>query len=217
MLFSIVCPFWQPSVIHDRFINFLSSLQDQLFQDFELLIVVDSTKDSDIEMYISECIKPYTFSYRIIWSDKHYGDWGHTQRDIGIREAQGEYILHTNPDNWYDRRALTILADQVYKAPEADFFTFGIKLMGATSVFFSDMATFAYMEKPRDYSKFVILIPRKPMKYRIDVMQLVGTKDMWLKAGGWYDKSETSDGAIYEKLGVTFKYKNIDLLLGEHY
>jgi hypothetical protein len=48
-------------------------------------------------------------------------------------------------------------------------------------------------------------------------MQLVMKRQLWLDEGGWYDKSELSDGAMYEKFAAKYGYRTVGGVLGEHH
>jgi len=51
----------------------------------------------------------------------------------------------------------------------------------------------------------------------IDCMQLVATRSTWLEIGGWYDRSETADAAIYSKLVQERGARYVTAVLGEHW
>jgi hypothetical protein len=61
-----------------------------------------------------------------------------------------------------------------------------------------------------------ILTGSPAIKHNIDCMQLVMKKDIWVKEGGWKDKTEQSDGNMYpyfvKKYGARYCYD----ILGEH-
>jgi len=48
---------------------------------------------------------------RIAWrcTPERHNDWGHTLRDLGLRESTGDFILLTNDDNYYVPRTVEFL------------------------------------------------------------------------------------------------------------
>src|SRR5687768_14120246 len=88
-LFSIVVVHYQGTVPHDIFLRGIESLRSQTFRDHEILVYHDGPLlEPDVATPVP--IRP---------TEKRFNDWGHSLRDIGIREARGEYILHFNADN----------------------------------------------------------------------------------------------------------------------
>jgi len=48
-------------------------------------------------------------------------------------------------------------------------------------------------------------------------MQLVARRSVWLEIGGWHDRSETSDAAIYSRLVGERGARYVVAVLGEHW
>ena len=46
-------------------------------------------------------------------TEEHQGDWGHWNRDRGIRVARGEWIIHTNADNLFYPELIEVLKEYV--------------------------------------------------------------------------------------------------------
>ncbi|PTM99688.1 glycosyl transferase family 2 [Rhodovulum imhoffii] len=49
-------------------------------------------------------------------TETRYNDWGHSLREIGLKEAEGDYVLLTNADNYYIPKAVELINDSLRKA-----------------------------------------------------------------------------------------------------
>src|SRR5271170_6135257 len=88
-LFSIIVVHYQGVNTHEVFLRGIRSLQAQTLRDFEILCYHDGP-------LLDESVK---FPIPVTCTEKRFNDWGHSLRDMGIREAKGDYILHFNADN----------------------------------------------------------------------------------------------------------------------
>ncbi|MCK4712797.1 MAG: glycosyltransferase family 2 protein [Marinosulfonomonas sp.] len=96
-LFSIIVVDYDKSVTRDEFARKMKCISAQTCKDFEVLIYHDGPKPSSYDDDINGLeIHPDT-KFHI--TDKRENDWGHSNRDRGIRAARGEWIIHTNADN----------------------------------------------------------------------------------------------------------------------
>ena len=96
-LFSVIVVDYDKSVTRDEFVRKMKSLAAQTCKDFEVLVYHDGPKASSYDDDINGTeIHPETTFYV---SDKRENDWGHSNRDRGIRAAKGKWIIHTNADN----------------------------------------------------------------------------------------------------------------------
>jgi hypothetical protein len=209
--FSIIVVHYQGAISHDIFLRGVNSILRQTFQDYEILCYHDGPLlDSSVELPIPLTCTPVRFN-----------DWGHSLRDLGIRQATGEYIVHFNADNMLYPDALQIMHDTIERpcrifhgdgtpADTPDMLIFPIKLMG--------MVTFRGQSiRVKDVEDFTICVAHPPVYRNIDCMQLVMRKELWLKEGGWYDRSEHGDGRMYEKFAQKYGYRAIGPVLGEHH
>lgn len=106
-LFSIICVHYQGVNSHDVFMRGYHSVARQSFKDFELLCYHDGPLlDTAVE-----------FPVPVTCTSCRYGDWGHSLRDLGIRAATGEYILHFNADNVLYPDALETIAREIHRSP----------------------------------------------------------------------------------------------------
>ena len=88
---------------------------------------------------------------------------------------------------------------------------FPIKLMGMI-VFRGGSARLGDLK-----DMYTIMIGHPPVFRNIDCMQLVMKRELWLKEGGWRDKSQFSDGLMYEKFAAKYGYRGVGPVLGEHH
>lgn len=93
--FSILIPTYNRATLLQRAIN---SVLNQTFKDYEIIIVNDgSTKELDAYSEIKEKYKTYS---NIFFIDKENGGPSST-RNIGIQNAQGEFICFLDDDDYY--------------------------------------------------------------------------------------------------------------------
>ncbi|BCA79137.1 glycosyltransferase [Desulfuromonas sp. AOP6] len=197
--FSIIVPHYQGSVSHKKFIEGINSILCQSFKDFEILCYHDGP------LLDASC----QFPIKIMPTKQRYNNWGHSLRDLGIKQARGEYIIHFNPDNVLYPNALKILS-----AVDSDIIIFPVKMMGLER-----NGELLYYSNPRNYEKFEILRGKPLVFANIDCMQFVMRRSRWLEVGGWFDTRETSDGFMYplfaEKFGPPAYVSGAPL--GEHW
>jgi len=71
--------------------------------------------------------------------------------------------------------------------------------------------------RSRDPNKALLYTGMPPSYGLIDCMQLVARRSVWLEIGGWHDRSETSDAAIYSRLVGERGARYVVAVLGEHW
>jgi hypothetical protein len=75
-----------------------------------------------------------------------------------------------------------------------------------------------YDQRPRGTAGFYEILSGNPPIFRnIDAMQLVMRRDLWIAEGGWYDRRESADGAMYPKFCDKYGYRTVGPILGEHH
>lgn len=212
--FSIIIPYYQGLVSDEEFFKCIECLVNQSFKNFEVLIYHDGQllRQLGVGTYFNMSkLKGNFYIYK-----KRFNDWGHSLRDIGIKEASGEYIIHLNADNiMYN--CLQELNDFIIKNP-SKIYICGLMMGGwncqkrGDTILISKSKTFT----TPFYLKGI------PEFQSIDVMQLIMKKSLWLKYNGWYDKSKNSDGVMYERFCKENDYKFVkikgkSLIIGEHW
>jgi hypothetical protein len=211
--FSIILVHYQKATSHRELCRGVQSLFAQTYQDFELLAYHDGPLiDTSVPM-------PVPF----ICMDRKYGDWGHSLRDRGIKEAKGDYIVHFNSDNILYTHALEEIVKTIDRAPRAfragtreavdtnKIILFGIWARGVMR--FGDKMV-RCVANP-EYK--LLLTGNPPRESYIDAMQFVMRRDLWLAEGGWYDKTFSGDGVMYARFAAKYGYRSIEEVLGEHF
>lgn len=89
---SIIVPVYQ---VEQYIENCMKSIVNQSFQDFELILVNDGTKDDSIEKALA-VIRGSGITYRVI--NKENGGQS-SARNVGVKAAQGEWIVFVDSDD----------------------------------------------------------------------------------------------------------------------
>ncbi|MBV8805838.1 MAG: glycosyltransferase [Sinobacteraceae bacterium] len=211
-LFSIVVVHYQGVNPHDIFMRGYESIARQKFKGFELLCYHDGP-------LLDTSVK---FPVDMHCTSRRHGDWGHSLRDLGIRKAQGEYILHFNADNILYPDALEKIAEEITRPPRLydqvghpldtnDIVIFPIKMWNLIK--FRNI-TRQLKGPPKHY---IVLTGIPPVLQYIDCMQLVMKRSLWLAEGGWHDKRELGDGYMYQQFAAKYGYRTVGPILGEHF
>ena len=214
-LFSIIVPHYQGSVPHQIFCRGIESLKAQSFTDFELLCYHDGPLlDATLPMPTP-----------IVATEKRYNDFGHSLRDIGIKQASGEYIVHMNADNILYPFALETIAAEIRRQPRVlnpqgvpmdpnCIIIFPVKMNGLQRV----RGQVAQFKSPDGSTVpfYEIMTGNPPILQNIDAMQLVMRRDLWVAEGGWIDKRNMADGLMYPAFAKKYGYRTVGPVLGEH-
>jgi len=212
--FTILVPYHHSVVSVDEVNILLTSLKNQTFKDFEIILIHDGPHPEKDKLDLS--------GVRYFETKERLNDWGHTLRDIGISISEGQYIIHLNCDNLLYENALERLHELSEREVEfghtygghrfdsKDILIFPIILHGQTT-------DGLHLFRDKNSDKKLILTGYPPQTDFIDCMQLVMKRSKWNYYGGWYDKSFASDGAMYsrfvrENLGAIYESE----ILGEH-
>ena len=88
-------------VCYERYYNvqcLIYSLLSQTYDNFEVILIHDGYNTEHRQI-----IEPYLNDkrFKYIQTDQRYNDWGMTLRNIGLKEATGEWVINTNDDNYY--------------------------------------------------------------------------------------------------------------------
>jgi hypothetical protein len=197
--FTIIAVYYQGITKPETYQRFTQSLEEQTYGDFETLVYHDGP-------LLHEVISPY----KICHTSTRYNQWGHNLRRIGLKQAQGKYILHTNVDNIYYPNALQDIFEKIQET-SANIIITQVEMMGLNK-----KNGRMWYDNPRDYGKSEILTGNPPVYGNIDLMQAVIAKEIWDKYG-WFNLIEQADGIIYSKICMENQYCNTDILIGRHY
>jgi glycosyltransferase involved in cell wall biosynthesis len=112
MRFSVIMPYFKHLKTIRRAIQ---SVLHQSEQDFELIIIDDGSKD-DVQSFIRDLIDP-----RIKYLETEHLGVSHA-RNIGIKQAKGNYICFLDSDDYYLSNHLAVLSQKITEYPEINFF-----------------------------------------------------------------------------------------------
>ncbi|MFM6992765.1 MAG: glycosyltransferase [Rhodoferax sp.] len=228
-VFSIVMPHYEGAIPHDRLVRAVSCIKAQSYPLWELLIYHDGpVSNHELKQFVERLGDK---RIKFIATEKRFNDWGHSLRQLGIEIARGDYIFNTNSDNVIYQNALAILAAYSFwgknkiqsKSPHAtdnsyifnsDVLVFGVKMMGMFNAFGEGrIRRIKGLEE-----RFQLILPGwPPRKNSIDAMQMVARKNIWMKYGGWNNKSEESDGIQIQEITSNEGYLVVPDILGEHW
>ena len=210
-LFTIIVVHYQGTVPHATFVRGIESIRQQTFRDFELLVYHDGPLlDPAVPMPVPVRCTP-----------TRHNDFGHSLRDRGIREATGDYIVHTNADNLFYPHALDQIAREIRRPPRT--YRSSVPMGDNPEVVIYPIAMFGFLRingyicqtKTDDY--YTILTGSPPFLGNVDCMQLVMRRDLWLAEGGWAEKHPESDGRMYQRFAQKYGYRTVGPVCGEHH
>ena len=199
MKFSIIVPHYDQVISDEQLTEVMSSLSNSTFKDFEVLLY----HDGPVSRPLPE-LSGYNLNIKVRETKKRYNDWGHSLRDLGIKEAKGEYIIHLNPDNILYTDTLQEIAKM-----DSDIIICPVILDGTIR------KKEGLLRTGKDGDQ-VILDGHPPIHQNIDAMQLVMKTSLWRKNGGWFDKSEQSDGLMYQKFCLENDFIYCGHIIGIH-
>ena len=94
----------------------LSSIRNQTFKDYELIIICDSCEDDTAKIALNYADKLYTVRYQSCGKS----------RNQGLYAAKGEWILFMDDDDWWaDKKAFKKIHDEIVKDDDFDVLAFG--------------------------------------------------------------------------------------------
>ena len=196
--FTIIATDAENHVPRNRMKQGVKSILNQTFTDYELLVIHDGPRSKEFELDLPD-------NARLIETDQFYGiygleefyagyGWGHHSRDLGIKEATGEYILHFNIDNILYPHALQTISDTIDKTR-------------------SEVIIYACTHEKFGV-KYFSGIP--PVMGKVDLLQCVASKRAWESIGGWHRYDHSADGFLFEEIISKYGYVHIPEVLGEN-
>lgn len=103
---SIIIPIYNVEEYIEKALN---SVYEQSLSDIEIICVDDCSKDKSREI-----VQEYTNKdkrFKLISLDKNKGQG--IARNIGIQQAQGEYLMFLDPDDWYAKNTCEIAYNNI--------------------------------------------------------------------------------------------------------
>lgn len=91
-LVTIICP------IYKSFPAVITSLIMQTFTNWKLILIHDGPGTGEVDSFI-RAVNDDRIEY--IETEQQVGNWGHAIRSEYINKVQSEYLVITNPDNYY--------------------------------------------------------------------------------------------------------------------
>ena len=211
MKFSIIVPHYDGVIADKVLCEGMDSLSQQTYKNFEVLLYHDGPVSRPLPKFGG-----YNLDLKIKETKKRYNDWGHSLRDLGIREATGDFIVHFNPDNLLNPNALKHMVNtrELYSSvaiheklnlsnsdkTHDDFKQCYDVIINPCIMEGTIRLPNGSLYRTKDPKHQLILDGFPVMPFNIDCMQVVASRKIWLEIGGWYDKSETSDGPILSRI-----------------
>lgn len=84
--------------------RFLLSVANQTLYDIEVILVDDGSEDKSKEICCNFCVNDSRFKY---FYKKNGGV--SSAREFGVQHANGDYLIHADPDDWVDADMLEVL------------------------------------------------------------------------------------------------------------
>lgn len=192
--FSIIATDYEHHVPRQQAERGLNSLASQTFDDYELIIIHDGPKDipydKEFDLSVFNNVRTLNTPFRM-------NNLGNSSRELGVREARGDFILHFNIDNFLYPECLETISNKI-DSTGSEVVIFGIKHFkwdGGRSIFSG--------------------LP--PIACNIDNLQLVASRQVWQLVGANYNNGYISDSIIYEKMCKVYPWVHINKILAENY
>jgi hypothetical protein len=187
----------------------LKSIANQTYRDFNFIICHDGPKEKTYEEegvdFKSLGLEPILLNTQV-----RNNDWGHSSRDFAMRYAYennlGEYFIIINIDNILFENALDEISKSIENNQDCPIFIYNI-----INSKIRDLNTWKEHWFPQLLRGVPVILGN------IDVMQFVAHRAIWKIEGFWYDKTQMSDGIIYEQVAKKYKFKEIFRVLGINY
>lgn len=137
---SVIVPVYNSSKYLDKC---LSSILNQTFHDFEMLLINDGSKDNSLEI----CEKFAEIDSRISFFDRSNFGVSAT-RQFGVDHCNGDYFIFIDSDDWIDANCLELLYKQAVETNS------DIVYMGLTEEYL-DKSVLARVYKSNDVNDYL--------------------------------------------------------------
>ena len=114
--FSFIIPCWEQTNLLKCL---LQSIWCQTYTNWEVILVHDGPNPSH-EKALGDLIGNSRFKYTN--TEVRYGYWGHYGREAGTQLATGDWIIHTNDDNYFMPILLEEINLAIIRNPEVNFY-----------------------------------------------------------------------------------------------
>lgn len=176
----------------------IRSVLNQVFKDWELIVIVDPPIDENVE----KIIKNYLQKDSRIKYFKNKTRLGFRKcLNQGLKKAQGKYIARIDDDDVWDSQKLEKQIDFLEKNPE-------YVLIGSGAIFIDENGKEVYRflppEKDKEIRQYILF--RNPFIHS----SVVFLTETVMKFGGYNDKlSENEDFDLWLKMGTVGKFYNL--------
>jgi len=195
--FSIIATDYELWVPRDAMRRGLQSIVDQKYKNYEVIVVHDGPKETPYEEEFD--FSQFGDKVKFFNTPERMNNWGHSSRDLGMKNATGDYILHFNIDNFLYDDCLQMVAQKIIET-ETPVVIFTIKHFG----YWQGQGKVPWLGLP-------------PVWGRIDALQLVAKLSVWEDIGYWHDLTIDSDGHLYEEIANKYNFEHIAHILAENY
>jgi glycosyltransferase involved in cell wall biosynthesis len=194
--FSFIIPCWEQTHLLKCL---LQSIWCQTYTNWEVILVHDGP-NPDHEKALGNLIGNSRFKYTN--TGVRYGYWGHYGREIGTELATGDWIIHTNDDNYFMPILLQEINDAIIRNPESNFVYWEMILGKYSNI---------HSHNKKDYGHF---IPKIQHSY-IDWGQFA-TKSEVIKKYSINKHEAAADGTLVEDMKHELNPVFIDKCLFVH-
>ncbi|MDK2725758.1 glycosyltransferase family 2 protein [Vibrio vulnificus] len=108
MFFSIIIPAYNAEEYIERC---LDSVINQLYNDYEIIVINDGSTDSTVEVIEGKYLKPGSECNVKLFTIENSGV--SNARNAGLRKAKGEYVIFLDSDDWIQPESLFTLYQNI--------------------------------------------------------------------------------------------------------
>jgi glycosyltransferase involved in cell wall biosynthesis len=121
-MFSVIIPIYKAENYIERC---LTSIINQTYQDFEIILVDDFSPDQSLEVAQKILLKYSKIAHQIVVHEENKGSG--IARNTGIDAAKGDYIYFIDNDDWLAHNHVFELYAQHLKTKNYDFISTGLQ------------------------------------------------------------------------------------------
>lgn len=99
-------------------------LQNQLFKNFEVILIDDCSTD-DSKYMVKTLISTTDLSFKILSTDSNSGPG--CARNVGLKAAKGKYLLFIDADDWIEKDTLSYIYENYLSYGDFDLLLFDYK------------------------------------------------------------------------------------------
>lgn len=119
--FTVIIPVYDKELYISKTIT---SVLNQTFSDFELLLVIDPCTDKTVEV-----IQTFTDERINIFHRDKPGPGGYAARNFGIENAKADWLVFQDADDWWYPNHLEVLHENILKHSVFQIFTTGYQTL----------------------------------------------------------------------------------------